>query len=223
MKDKYNLTLEENVFIAKKNLVENIYNEAKLEGINVTFPQTYTILESGKSVAGLDITDLEKILNLRNAWRYAIDTIKEPISFENLLKINENVAKNEALFWGVLRTGNVGISGTDYMPEIPTEEQTKCNINYILSKSISDTEKGIELFLSGCRSQYFWDGNKRTSAIFANKFLIQNGRGTMSVPDKLVEEFNVLLTDYYNTNSMNKVKKFLYDTSLKGIDYPNGK
>ncbi len=43
--DKYVLTKEQNVFLAKKLIVENIYHSAKLEGCNVTFPDTKTILD----------------------------------------------------------------------------------------------------------------------------------------------------------------------------------
>lgn len=46
MKDKYNLTLEENVFLAKRVIVDNIYSNARIEGCNVTFPQTQTILHT---------------------------------------------------------------------------------------------------------------------------------------------------------------------------------
>ncbi|NLK91376.1 MAG: death-on-curing protein, partial [Clostridiales bacterium] len=62
-KDKYNLTLQQNIFLAKKLIVENIYNSAKLEGCNVTFPDTKTILD-GISVANLKMGDVEIILNL---------------------------------------------------------------------------------------------------------------------------------------------------------------
>ena len=31
IKDRYNLTLKENIFLAKKTIVETIYNSAKLE------------------------------------------------------------------------------------------------------------------------------------------------------------------------------------------------
>ena len=43
MKDKYYLTKEQNLFLAKKVLVSNIYNSARLEGINTTYPDTKTI------------------------------------------------------------------------------------------------------------------------------------------------------------------------------------
>lgn len=38
--DKYQLTIEENVFLAKRNIVDSIYKESRLEGIAITFPET---------------------------------------------------------------------------------------------------------------------------------------------------------------------------------------
>lgn len=45
MENKYNLTLEQNIFLAKMNLVDNIYSNARMESLNVTFPETKTILD----------------------------------------------------------------------------------------------------------------------------------------------------------------------------------
>ena len=162
MIDKYSLSLKENIFVAKKLLIQNIYNSAKLEGCNITFPQTQTILD-GISVSGLKMSDIEVILNLRDAWEYVLSTIEEPLTLESINKINGYVARNESLEWGVLRYGEVGISGTNYKPPIPSEEYVKKSLDLIINSNKSDTEKGIELFLWGCRSQNYWDGNKRTS------------------------------------------------------------
>lgn len=41
--DKYQLTVEENVFLAKRNIVDSIYKESRLEGIAITFPETNEI------------------------------------------------------------------------------------------------------------------------------------------------------------------------------------
>lgn len=41
MQDKYNLTLEQNIFLAKRNLVDNIYANARMEGLNITRAPLY--------------------------------------------------------------------------------------------------------------------------------------------------------------------------------------
>lgn len=85
--------------------------------------------------------------------------------------MNEYIARNEALEWGKLRTGTVGISGTDYVPPVPEKEKTIEELKNILSStSLSVTDKALEAFTWGARGQFFWDGNKRTSLLLANQF-----------------------------------------------------
>lgn len=78
IKDKYNLTLKQNIFLAKKVLVNSIYNSAKLEGIDITFPETQTIL-NGVNIPNVKLDDITCILNLRNAWREVINNINEKL------------------------------------------------------------------------------------------------------------------------------------------------
>ena len=71
--------------------------------------------------------------------------------------------------------------------------------------------------LYGMRSQLFWDGNKRTSTIVANKIMIENGKGIIKIPDNKLEEFNILLSEFYSTNNMKKIKHFIYENCIDGI------
>ena len=215
MEDKYNMTLEQNIFLAKKELISNVYSNAKIEGINITFPETYSIL-NGANVARLTVDEIQTILNLRDAWQYVIKNIEEEFNLEYVCKINEYVARNESLEWGKLRNGNVGISGVEYEPSIPKKEEVIKKIDDIY-KIESITERAIEYMLYGMRSQLFWDGNKRTSIICANKILIQNGKGILVIKDSNLEEFSKLLTEYYNTNNNEKIKIFIYENCLEGI------
>ena len=45
MEDKFNMTQEENIFYAKRNLVDSIWKSANLEGIGITFPETQVIVD----------------------------------------------------------------------------------------------------------------------------------------------------------------------------------
>ncbi len=103
MINKYNMTLNENIFLAKKELVHNIYSNARMEGINVTFPQTQTILD-GVNIPNLSLNDIECILNLRDAWKYILNNINTEFNLPFILKVNEYVSINESLAWGSLRT-----------------------------------------------------------------------------------------------------------------------
>lgn len=220
IKDKYNLTIEQNIFLAKRNLVDNIYSNARMEGLNITFPETKTILE-GINVPNLKIDEIQCVLNLRDAWKYTINNINEKFDLSFICKINELVARNESISWGTLRNGNVEITGTEYIPEIPNKEKVQKDIEKIL-KIESNTEKAIEYMLYGMRSQLFWDGNKRTSTICANKIMIENGCGIIKVPDNKLQDFTILLSDYYTTNNKDKLKEFIYNECIDGITFEKG-
>lgn len=216
IKDKYSLTIEENIFLAKKILVNSIYNSAKLEGINITFPETQTIL-NGVNVPNVRLDDITCILNLRDAWKEVLNNIDEDLNLQYICKINSFISRNESLEWGVLRTGQVGISGTNYIPTIPNDNDVKEELNKILSID-NITLRAIKYMLYGMRSQLFWDGNKRTSMIIANKIMIQNGKGIITIKEENLLEFNQLLTNYYNTNKDEEIINFIYQNCIFGID-----
>ena len=65
----------------------------------------------------------------------------------------------------------------------------------------------------------FWDGNKRTSTLCANKILIKNGMGILSVKEQDLREFNQRLTEFYNTNDYLVIDGFIYDKCIRGIDF----
>ena len=216
MNDKFHLTKEQNLFLAKKVLVSNIYNSARLEGINTTYPDTKTILE-GVNVPNLKLDEINCILNLRDAWNYTLSNIDEEIDLDFICKVNSFVSRNESLEWGVLRTGKVSINGVDYVQKKKKKEIIIKNIKKTLKQG-SITEKALKLMLYLMRSQIFWDGNKRTSMIVANKILISNGCGIITIKEEDIREFNILLTEYYNTNNKDKIIKFLYDKCIFGIE-----
>lgn len=215
--DKYKLTPEESVFLAKKKWDENVYCGMRMENRAVTFPQTKTIL-NGVNVANVHLDDIQAILNMRDAWKYLMQTIDAPLTLDYICKLNEFIARNEALEWGTLRKGSVGISGTDYIPPIPEKNAVESGLAAILGSNTTATEKALNAFVWGARGQFFWDGNKRTSLTVANKILLMNGAGIMTITDNQMERFNELLVEYYNTGKPEQLKQFLYENAIQGIE-----
>ena len=214
--DKFQMTPEQSLFLAKKKWDENVYCGMRMESRNITFPQTKTILQ-GVNVPNVQLADIQAVLNMRDAWRFMLNSMDEPVTFEYWCKLNEYIARNEALEWGKLRTGSVGISGTDYMPPVPSEPQTRAELDAILTADTTATARALEAFVWGARGQFFWDGNKRTSMTLANKILISSGVGFLTITDKHMEQFNTLLLDYYNTGNSETLKDFLYENTIQGI------
>ncbi len=145
------LTREQNIFLAKKTFVELVYNTAYIEGCNVTFPQTQTIID-GAVVNGVTVDDIQTVLNLRDAWKYCIESIDTPLNLEYVCKINEFVSRNESLQWGTLRTGTVGVG--EFIPLIPVKNQVVAELSRIME--INDcVERAIEYFAYACKQQLF--------------------------------------------------------------------
>ena len=225
--DKYNLTPEQNLFLAKKKWDENVYCGMKMENRNITFPQTQTIL-NGVNVPNVTLDDIQAVLNMRDAWKYLLKTVNDRLNIEYACKLNDFVSRNESLEWGVLRNGAVGISGTDYIPPIPQKHILQNELTDILSKKITNTEKAIDTFLWGCKTQMFWDGNKRTSLLLANKILIKGGNGMLIIPENKMENFNTLLNTFYTgfakaengrSAAAENLKLFLFENAITGIDF----
>lgn len=191
------MTRKENIFFAKKLFTELVFSTAYIEHVNVSFPQTQAIID-GAVVNGISVSDIQTVLNLKDAWKYMLEHIDTPLSVDYICKINELVSRNESLEWGTFRTGKIGISGTDYVPPIPTSDTVK-NFLQSLDMFCDAKTKATEYFCYAVRNQLFWDGNKRTSTIVANKILIEQGQGVLSIGEKDALRFNEALQYFYNT------------------------
>ncbi len=199
---------EESIFLAKKLFTELVFNTAYIEGVNITFPQTQAIID-GAIVNNVPVSDIQTILNLKDAWKYMIENVDVPTDIDFIAKINERVSKNESLEWGVLRSGTVGIAGTDYIPLIPNKHQVQERLDQI-NQIENAIERAIEYFCYAVRAQLFWDGNKRTSTIVASKILIESGQGVLTIDKSNALVFNESLLHYYDTNDNKPLKECLF-------------
>lgn len=93
MKDKYNLTQEQNIFLAKRNIVDSLWKSANLEGITITFPETQAIYD-GCNVSHLRLDEIVTINNLKHAWQFILSTINANIDFNYISSIHSLVGSN---------------------------------------------------------------------------------------------------------------------------------
>ena len=199
------MTREQNIFLAKKTFVELVYNTAYIEGCNVTFPQTQTIID-GAMVNGVTVDDIQTVLNLRDAWRFCIETVDAELTLGYICKINEYISRNESLQWGVLRNGRVGVG--DFIPSVPEKENVLKELERIGSIK-EPVERALDYFAYGCKQQLFWDGNKRTSTIVASKILREAGEGILTIGKENAEEFNTVLYNWYLKDELQPLKDCL--------------
>ena len=218
IEDKFSMSLEENIFVVKRNLVDYIWKSANLEGIAVTYPQTEIITE-GIAVNGMRINDINAIVNLKYAWQFILDNIDQLIDFRYISQLNKIVGNYNLIpYSGEIRKSDVSMGGTSWKPDLPDKEDIENKINEINSiKNISD--RAITMMLYLMRTQPFYDGNKRTAMMSANQIMIQNGKGIISVPIEHQITFREMLINFYEINDMSKIKKFLYDNCIDGIKF----
>lgn len=192
--DKYNLSLKENIFLAKKVLVAQIHNLSRFENCQTTLLQTEQII-NGQNVASASLGDIQTILNLKRAYQYVMRHISDglPVDIPLLKKINSIVAQEDSLAPGDFRTGTVGVTlvdGSRHTPPAISEVEVQNLFGQIANRSRSTTETAIRSMLAFMRQQIFWDGNKRTATLFANALLIEKGCGILEISELQMSEFN---------------------------------
>lgn len=88
-----------------------------------------------------------------------------------------------------------------------------------ISEINNPMDKALEMFLFCARGQFFYDGNKRLSTLMANKVMIQNGLGILSIPITYHSEFYKLLIKFYETGEKLPLKSFLYKNCINGTNF----
>ena len=217
MQSKYEMTKEENIFFAKRKLVDNIYKSANLEGIAVTFADTYSFMNN-VNTGTINIDDMLKLKGLKDGWEHILNTIDEDLTIDYIKKIHFEVCKGQNIVpLGEFREKGVGITGTSWRPKLPTE----CNYTEELKEILSienKLDRCISIFCWIQRSQMFLDGNKRVANLIANKEMIKYGQGILAVPIEKIGEFFTKLINYYETNDMSVIKEWIYNNCIDGIE-----
>lgn len=210
--------VEQNIDFAKRHLVDTIYKQAILEGVATTFADTENIIEGGK-VNNMTSEDIMKIVNLKHAWEFILNknVILSDTNFALLCEINKMVEEGFYYTAGKIRNVPVTIGGTKWKPDLPIESVIKEELQEIFDRQMEDVDRAVELLLYTMRKQVFIDGNKRTSVIFSNHYLISKGKGIIVIPAELTEEFKNLLIFYYEGKDENEIKKFIKENCYMSI------
>ena len=208
-----------NIAFARANMKMNIYDQAVLEGVATSFPQTEEIIDNGK-ISGVTATDVQKILNLKHAWEFILD--RDVIASRSDYYMLSHIARvvNEGFFaeGGRIRGVPVTIGGSSYVPPLPNELDVKEKIREIIEESDEVINTAIKLCLYCMKTQIFLDGNKRASVIFANHYLISHGGGFLVIPEKEVPEFKRLLVKYYEGEDITVIADFMKKYCWKKIE-----
>jgi Fic family protein len=215
---KFTMTRKENIFIAKRNIIDYIWKSAKLEGLGVTYPDTEAIF-NGMRAPNVKVDEIIAVNNLKHAWQFLMDNLDIPIDYPYICHVNKIIGGDNLIInAGWLRKVPVSIGGTSWKPDLPIEAQIKEELVDILMIE-EPTDRAITLMLYLMRKQTFLDGNKRTAMLAGNQIMIANGRGIISIPIEHQSEFTKQLIEYYESGNMDELKDFVFNTSIDGIDF----
>ena len=216
MKNKFNMSKQDNIFFAKRKLVDNIYKSANLEGIAVTFADTYAFLNY-VNTGNISVDDMLKLKGLKDAWKLVLTTIDEALTIDYIKKVHFEICKGQNVYpLGEFRDKGVGITGTSWRPKLPSECDYERELKEIMDIE-NELDRCITLFCWIQRSQMFLDGNKRVANLIANKEMIRNGQGIIAVPVEKIGEYFVKLIKYYETNDVNDLKLWIYNNCIDGV------
>lgn len=220
MTDRYHMTVEQNIFVAERNIIDYIWKSANLEGLGTSYPDTEAIY-NGMSVPGMEVKTIIAVNNLKYAWQFLLDTLEAPMDYAYLCKLNQIVGSGH-LFpnAGELRQLPVLIGGTTWRPAMPDDLTVRQQLRET-AQIENTTERAITLMLRCMRGQYFIDGNKRTAMLAGNQVMVSGGAGIITVPIELQPQFTRLLVDYYETDRMEDIMQFVYDNCIDGMPFQN--
>lgn len=181
------------------NFTQLVHITSRFEGVTTTLPETQTIID-GLGVSGVPVDDINTIVQLKRAWQYII-TEESPLTLAVEQKINQITARGDFV-----------------PPEVDFSKEKKYFDMLMEQPKMSMTEKALRLMYHNMRQQIFWDGNKRTAFLAANKLLIDHGIGILSISLDLWPKWNELISDYYFSGELVPLLAWTYENGIFGID-----
>lgn len=82
----------------------------------------------------------------------------------------------------------------------------------MLDRNISELHKSIYFHLKASKTEFFFDGNKRTSRLMAYGHLLQNGLMPFALEETMLLNYNNGMLSYYETDKMDAVLILLKDS-----------
>ncbi|MBP3748824.1 MAG: Fic family protein [Ruminobacter sp.] len=192
----------------------------RFEGIYLTDIQTEKLLNK-ENFEMLDFPEEESLVidNVVNTLNYmeSLDISHLDVDLDLYIKLNSMLAKDQALFTGVLRNG---LSSIPCIGQIPVPDEAKVEEEIAKLNSVSpDNYKSVvsECFCNLSRLQPFWDGNKRTTLFLCNVQLIKNDFDLLIIQKDKYADFEEYLTAFY-TEENNDIIDYLAENCFVKTD-----
>ncbi len=204
--------LKKALMLAKREVGVLVHDSVLLEGINFTLSEVNTLLD-GITVGGHKLDDQQIVINQGNAWSFLFASVENNefcLSVEFVSALHALAGKEDALEWGVFRSGMVTIAGSEYFPPKANDLLAMFNQMIISSGRIDDVyDKAIHVFLTMARCQFFYDVNKRMGRLMMNGILLSAGCPALNLSAKRKLEFNELMMRFYDSGDEAEMNIFM--------------
>lgn len=192
---------ERALMIATKLFDEIIYEISLSEGNQMTFLETASTI-SGIVPKNVRTKDVILVEGLKNGLDYVLEKVKEDkfyLDKNTFSMINRLVASHDNYDnLGGFRLHGIRIAGARHKETDPSklDEDFYKTVNKYLD-SENNGIREINLFLDLVKSQYFGDGNKRTSQLMACGLLVTEGYVPFAINFRDIE-FSQPFVEFYD-------------------------
>lgn len=209
-------------------LVDLSWASSRLEGNTYTQLDTQNLIEFGQAAQGKDAMETQMVLNHKAAIEMLVDNAADAsanIGFNRFTILNLHAILSDNLITdplasGRLRTREVRISGTSYIP-LAVPQQLQDNFDIVLAKAAQIQDPFEQAFFAMVHLPYlqaFEDVNKRVSRLAANIPLLQHNLCPLSfvdVPQAAYAEGLIGVYELQRTELLRDVFVWAYERSCQ--------
>lgn len=199
MRNKFVMSRSLNVRFLKKRMVRYVFRSMVLARYDVTYEQAEQYMWMDNPQTEEEIA----AVNFRKAFECIIDSADEEADYKFLLKLHHLMM--EGLDEGIKST--------------LSDEQIESLHVMINQPAKANTEIALEVMLFILDKRLFSDGDVRVAIMFANKIMVDNGNGVISINDMDTEEFRTKLKGFKMEDQDDEFKNWIYRTSVEGRRY----
>jgi len=190
------------------------WKSSQIEGNTYSLLETERLLKDKETAVGKTKSEATMLLNHKDALDFIINNPNyiNPLSVSNIEDVHSILIKDLDITRNI-RTGRVGISGTNYKP-LDNEFQIKeallemCNI---INSKTNVFEKALLTLVLISYIQPFVDGNKRTARIISNAILLNHHYCPISFRTIDSIEYKKAMLIFYEQTNINPFKKVFID------------
>ncbi|KRL85058.1 Fic family protein [Lacticaseibacillus pantheris] len=215
--DKFALNVGDNQRYAQRGATWLVHTAARFEGVSTSWAQTQTIMD-GLGVDGVPLADINVIVYLKRGWSFVTES-DLPFDWQYVRTVNATVAADDSLAPGEFRTGAGLVAlgdGNDFVPPLVDANAEIEYLHDLLASDDSTTYRALKFMYHVMRRQLFWDGNKRTALLAANRLMILGGTGLINVPLNHWARWNDLITAFYRSGDAADIIDWTYQYGIQG-------